>query len=347
MKKLWLIAAWLLGGGTPAVAQVPPKPLFAASDPLRLTIQAPLSTLIHNRETRGAISGTLADSNGNSLPVSIALRGITRRTTEICDFPPLRVEFTTSPPATSVFAGQRRLKLVTHCRNTPSFQQNLLLEYAAYRMYNVLTPRSFLARLANIDYRNPDGRPIVSRAGFFIEDLDDVAKRNGTREVRAPDRIPIADLSPPDAARYALFEHMISNHDWSMRAGPVGDDCCHNARLIGTLGPGTVIPIPYDFDFSGLVSAPYAMPPEELRINSVRQRFYRGYCNHNLQAAAAAAQIRAARPALLSALAQVPGLEERTRARAASFLDGFFADIATDASVSSKIISHCVLGGQP
>ena len=340
MRILAPIAACLLAIAAPSTAQAP-KPLFAASDALRLTIQAPLANLIRDRESRGAISGTLTDSSGNALPVSIALRGITRRTSEICNFPPLGIDFTTPPPATSVFAGQRRLKLVTHCRNTPSFQQNLLLEYAAYRMYNVLTPRSFLVRLASIDYRNADGRPIVSRVGFFIEDLDDVAKRNGTRELHAPERIPVADLSPPDAARYALFQHMISNHDWSMRAGPIGDDCCHNARLIGTLGPGTVIPIPYDFDFSGLVSAPYAVPPDELRLNSVRQRFYRGYCSHSLHAAAAAAQMRAARPAILAALTQVPGLEDRTRSRATSYLEGFFGDIATDASVG-KVLNRCV-----
>ena len=340
MKIFAPVAGCLLAIAAPSMAQAP-KPLFAASDTLRLSIQAPLANLIGNRESRGAISGTLTDSSGNALPVSIALRGLTRRTSEICNFPPLRIDFTTPPPATSVFAGQRRLKLVTHCRSTASFQQNVLLEYAAYRMYNVLTPRSFLVRLASIDYRNPDGRPIVSRAGFFIEDLSDLAKRNGTRELHAPERIPVADLSPPDAARYALFQHLISNHDWSMRAGPVGDDCCHNARLIGTLGPGTVIPIPYDFDFSGLVSAPYAMPPDELRLNSVRQRFYRGYCSHNVQAAAVAGQMRAARPAILTALTQVPGLEERTRNRATSYLEGFFADIATDASVG-KLLNRCV-----
>src|SRR3954454_23402398 len=340
-RLLTILATFLLAVPAPLAAQKPAA-LFASSDAIHLTITAPLPTLIRNRASEAAIPGTLTDPSGNQLPISLALRGITRRTSEICDFPPLRVEFTTPPPATSVFAGQKRLKLVTHCRSTPSFQQNLLLEYAAYRMYNVLTPRSFRVRLASIDYRTEDGHPIVSRAGFFIEDLDDVAKRNGMRELHAPDRIPVADLSPPDAARYALFQHMIANHDWSMRAGPVGDDCCHNARLIGALGPGTAIPIPYDFDFSGLVSAPYAQPPEELRLGSVRQRFYRGYCSHNVQAAAAAAQMRTARPAMLAALGQVPGLEERTRARAAAYLEGFFADIATDASVSGKILNHCV-----
>lgn len=342
MRLLAPLAALALALAAPTAAQQQPKPLFAASDPIGLTIQAPLNSLIRDRETRAPVPGTLTDPAGNRLPVSIALRGITRRTSEICDFPPLRVVFTTPPPPTSVFAGQKRLKLVTHCRNNASFQQNLLLEYAAYRMYNVLTPRSFRVRLANIDYRNEDGRPIIARAGYFIEDLDDVAARNGTRQAHASERIPVAYLSPVDAARYALFQHMIANHDWSMRAGPVGDNCCHNAELIGTLGSGTVIPIPYDFDFSGLVNAPYAAPPAELRINSVRQRLYRGYCMHNSEAIAVAAQMRTARPAMLAALAAVPGLEERTRNRAATFLDGFFADIATDADVSAKLLKRCV-----
>ena len=35
---------------------------------------------------------------------------------EICTFPPLRVEFAQPPAATSLFAGQKRLKLVTHCK---------------------------------------------------------------------------------------------------------------------------------------------------------------------------------------------------------------------------------------
>jgi hypothetical protein len=334
-------AVCALAIAAPLHAQAP-KPLFAANDSIRLTIKAPLSTLIRNRQTRQPVGGTLIDPAGQSLPVKISLRGITRRTSEICDFPPLRIDFTAAPPQTSVFAGQKKLKLVTHCRNSASFQQSVLLEYAAYRMYNVLTPKSFRVRLADIDYRAEDGHPVIARTGFFIEQLADVAKRNGTSQTHAPERIPVAYLSPPDAARYVLFQYMIANHDWSMRAGPVGEDCCHNAELIGSSGNGTVIPIAYDFDFSGLVGAPYATPPEELHINSVRQRVYRGYCIHNPDASAAAAQMRAARPAIVGVLAEVPGLDERTRSRATAYLGEFFADIATDADVRAKLLSHCV-----
>ena len=324
----------------PSLAQQP-KPLFATSDPIHIVIQAPLSSLIHNRSDQ-VVSGTLADPNGQALPVALSVRGITRRATDVCDFPPLRVQFTTPPPATSLFKGQKKLKLVTHCKSSPSFQQKVLLEYSVYKMYNLLTPHSFRVRLANIDYLGPDGRPIISRIGYFLEDLSDVAKRNGMKQTHAPNIIPASDLSGPDAARYALLQDMVANHDWSMRAGPAGHECCHNAELIGPLGPGAAIPVPYDFDFSGFVDAPYATPPEQLHISSVRERVYRGYCLHNNDVLAAARQMREARPQLMAAITSTPGLEPATLSKAISFLDGFFADIASDEVVNSKLLRRCV-----
>jgi hypothetical protein len=317
------------------------KPLFASPDKIHIVIQAPLSTLVRNRGNDGTISGTLTEPSGQSLPITLALRGITRRTSEICDFPPLRVDFTVPPPPSSLFAGQKKLKLVTHCRNSPGFQQYVLLEYSAYRIYNLLTPHSFRARLADVDYRDESGRPVVSRVGFFLEDLSDVAHRNGTKPSHGPDRIPLADLSPPDAARYALFQEMIGNHDWSMRAGPVGKDCCHNAELMGPLAPGATIPVPYDFDFSGFVDAPYATPPEQLHIGSVRQRAYRGYCAHNAEVLATARQIRDARPQLVAAVTSTPGLDPQRATKAVGFLDRFFADIASDDAVNANLLRRC------
>jgi hypothetical protein len=320
------------------------KPLFAADDPVTLSIRAPLASLFRNRGSNDRIAGSLTDPSGQALPITLKLRGITRRTSEVCEFPPLRVDFAAPPPPGSVFAGQDKLKFVTHCRNSSGFQQKVLLEYAAYRMYNLLTPHSFRVRLANVTYKDADGRPIVSRVGYFIEDLNDVAKRNSTIQSRGPAMIPVGDLRPADAARYAMFQHLIANHDWSMRAGPAGEDCCHNAELIGPLAAGATIPIPYDFDFSGLVDAPYAGPPEALRIRSVRDRLYRGYCIHNGEALAAARQFRDMRPRMIAVLASVPGLEPRTQQRAAAFLNGFFALDASDAAAQANILSHCVGG---
>lgn len=341
MRILALASASGLALSTVAAAQQA-KPLFAASEPIRIVIQAPLSALHRNREAQTVVEGSLTDPSGQRLPVKLSLRGITRRTSDTCDFPPLKVQFAAPPAASSTFAGQKKLKLVTHCRNAGSFQQYVLLEYASYRMYNLLTPHSFRVRLASIDYRDSNGRPIVSRIGYFLEDLGDVAQRNALPETHAPDRIPVTDLNPTAAARYALFQHMLANHDWSMRAGPAGHDCCHNAELIGPLAPQSAIPVPYDFDYSGLVSAPYATPPDQLSISSVRQRQYRGYCMHNAEVLAVARQYREQRQQLISEIASTPGLEPATLARATKFLDGFFAEIATDQSVTEKLLRRCI-----
>ena len=339
LARLAFAAALL---ATAAAAQAPPKPLFASDQPIRFTITGPLTKIAQTAQSsRAPRAGTLAVPGPppETHAIQLSPRGITRLKRETCQFPPLRVRFQAPPAPPALFAGQRQLKLVTHCRAPASFQQHLLLEYAAYRLYNVLTPASFRARLATIDYVNDDNRPLTSRVGFFIEDIDDVAARNGMRRAATGDQVALARLSPTDAARAALFEYMIGNQDWSLRAGPPGEGCCHNSRLIEPGPGGTLIPVPYDFDFSGLVDAPYAVTPSG--ENDVRDRRYRGYCAHNAQALAVAAEFRARRGALLAVLGQVP-LDEPARRRATAYLDSFFADIADDRRMAAKLFRTCV-----
>ena len=290
--------------------------------------------------------GTLIlSATGESLPIRLSPRGITRRRSETCSFPPLRVEFPQKPAATSLFVSQRRLKLVTHCRPAESFQQFLLLEYSAYRLFNLLSPVGFRVRLASIDYLDSNGRKPTHRLGFFIEDLDDIARRNGLADAKVGVKIPPTQLDPRYAARIALFEYMISNIDWSMHAGPVGDECCHNVRLL-TAVPGRppYIPLAYDFDYSGLVDAPYAVPPQGIRVANVRQRLYRGYCRNNGQMLIAAAEFRAKRPELEAVYSRIPEMSARTRSKALAYLSGFFNDIATDDMIRAKLFKTCIGG---
>ena len=336
-----------IGAGVARRQQPPPRRrsrCSPATSRFSLTITGPIPAVV--RAAAGAnpprdatlTLGGAAETHA----IKLSARGITRRKRDVCQFPPLRVEFAQPPAATSLFHGQKRLKLVTHCRASPGFQQHLLLEYAAYRLYNALTPASFRVRLATVDYVDGSGKPPTSRLGFFIEDTDDAGRRNGLREAKTGERIQTAQLNARDAARVAVFEYMIGNLDWSTRAGPAGESCCHNSKLIGPGAAGKLIPLPYDFDFSGLVDAPYAFPPEAVPVKSVRQRRYRGYCAHNAEAMAAAGEMRAQRGAIYATLGQIPQLEGRTRQKAAAYLDSFFADIATDQAVSAKLLKTCI-----
>lgn len=189
----------------------------------------------------------------------------------ICDIASLEINFksTLSPR----LSGLKKMKLVGGCRNNTFDEELLLKEYLIYKMYNLLTPLSFKARLLRITYI--DSRKKVgtyTQYAFVLEDISDVAKRNGYVNKRTgifrteqADRIHITFVS--------LFEYMIGNTDWSVTAR-------HNIRLLVPTNDTLAKPlvIPYDFDYSGIVNAPYAIPNEEFTtIKSVRDRLYRGF----------------------------------------------------------------------
>ena len=347
--KIALAAATfiILSSANAARAADGPKPLFAGDDVLSLTLTGPIDTMSRDIAAK-PVSGvlTVGGAAPEKLPVNLSVRGITRRKTEICSFPPLRVEFVQKPGPTSIFKGQKRLKLVTHCRRPEDFQQFVLLEYISYRLYRALTPESFNVRLAKIDYIGKDGKALTTRLGFFLEDVDDVAKRNGQERLRGVRKISASQLDAASAARYAVFEYMISNLDWAMTASPAGQDCCHNARLMaseGATGASTgLIPVPYDFDYAGLVNAPYAVPPNGINVANVKVRRYRGFCAHNEEAKAFLAQISTRRDSLMAILNETPQLDDKTRRNAAAYLGDFFEQAGSPSKVNDfmKVCLH-------
>jgi len=331
--------------GAPAEAK-PPTRLFAEDQPIKVTLRGPISAVASTPATqRTARPATLmlASPVAETLAIQLSPRGRTRRQKERCNFPPLRVEFAAKPGKTSFFERQKRLKLVTHCRQSPQHQQYVLLEYAAYRLFNALSPHGLRARLGTFDYVETNGKTVASKLGFFTEDVDDAASRNDLKAATVGPVVRAGQLDPATAARAALFEYMIGNTDWSMRQAPPGGDCCHNFRLLGAANAQSgLIPVPYDFDSSGFVNAPYAAPAEQLGLSSVRDRQYRGYCMHNTQALAAAAEFRAKKPQLMAALASIPELDEGRRRGAAAYIEGFFRDIATDEDVRKRVLKTCI-----
>jgi hypothetical protein len=169
-----------------------------------------------------------------------------------CGWVPLRVVFKKKDVAGTVFDGQSSLKLVTHCRDNNDFEQHVLREYLPYRIYGLLSPIAFRARLAKITYVDAaSGKPLTTRYGMFIEADGDVARRAGARSVDLP-RTQFKDLDPDSLMTMTLFEYMIANTDVSIFK-------LHNVKLMVTEKKVTY-PIPHDFDYSGLVNTPYANP---------------------------------------------------------------------------------------
>jgi hypothetical protein len=89
------------------------------------------------------------------------------------------------------------------------------------------------------------------------------------------------------------------------------------------------------------VDAPYAAPPEKIRVATVRERYYRGFCAHNEQAKAIAADMLGRRAALLAIVDQTPELNEAARRKAANYLNGFFDKIGSPQQVT-EVLATCL-----
>ncbi|HSG35272.1 MAG TPA: hypothetical protein VLA37_12110 [Sphingomonadaceae bacterium] len=339
--RLSFLAGLGLALAAPAGAQDKQAPLFSDTAPIEIVISGPVDEIVRRAERSTDPHPATLAAQGETHAIELAARGISRRKRETCRFPPLSIRFIEKPANESFFDMQRRLKLVTHCNNGDRFQQNVLKEYAAYRLYNVLTPESLRVRLARLRYMD-DGKEVASSWGFLIEDIDDAADRMGGKELEVPS-VPISSFNVEDASRVALFQYMIGNLDWAITDGPGEEDCCHNSKLIGAdeTARSNLTPVPYDFDYSGLVDAPYALPPESLPVRRVTQRLFRGFCRYNSGIPAAVELFKSSRPAMEAEIASIPGLEDRTRNDMLKFLGGFFEDIATPQAVEKNLTSDC------
>ena len=92
--------------------------------------------------------------------IKVKTRGNFRKNPTNCNFPPLKLDFKKDELENSIFEGQNRLKLVTHCRSgNMEYDQYVIQEYLAYRIYNIITNKSFKVRLARVNYIDNHGIP--------------------------------------------------------------------------------------------------------------------------------------------------------------------------------------------
>ena len=345
VQAIAIILALFFWPAGAATASEQPKPLFQSDTVITLTIDAPLGELIRKRKTStDPYSATLTVTGADPITEAgtIAARGKSRRTRGVCRFPPLRVRFDKRPKS-GLFKGQKSLKLVTHCKDKDSYEDNLLLEYSAYRLFNVLTPYSHNVRLARIDYRDSDnGETIASRFGFFIEDADDVADRFGMVELDIPS-IQHNMLDRDTAARVELFNYLLSNLDFSLVKAPANSDCCHNTKLIAKSEDAAEprFPIPYDFDNTGWVDPEYSLLPANVDVRSVRDRVFRGQCSRLSEIREHKQDFISRRQDLETVINDVPNLPDKRRKKAQAFLTSFYNIIEDPERFERNIVKAC------
>jgi hypothetical protein len=313
--------------------------LFGADTPLDLTLVADFKAAFKSRDTLKVKTTkatlTVKDSSGNpvTLPIEISPRGHFRLRGDVCNFPPIRLIFPKQGLKGTPLAGQKALKLGTHCQTRDKeYAEYPVREHAAYEVLNMLTDASFRSRLANVTYvQVGEEKDSTTKIGLLIEDEDDMAKRNGAR-VHTIRGGTFADMDPQQMGIISVFAYSVGNTDWSLYS-------LHNIRMILT-ADGRYIPVPYDFDWSGVVYTRYAKPDPRLGIKTVQDRLYRGPCFTPTDLAPILAKFTAQRAAIAELYARLP-LDDGYRRRAMDYYKDFFDIVADQRQVRRELIETC------
>ena len=315
------------------------RPLFQQTEPLPFTLAADFKLINKDRNPESAARYpgviTLTDPRGRerTLHVRLSPRGHLRRMARTCGFVPLRLEFVAEETAGTPFEGQTNLKLGTHCQDDKAFDQYVLREQLAYALLNFVTPQSFRARLARATYVDAkNGKTVAARYAIFIEHENDVARRLGGRIVELP-RLTFKDVDAAALNNMMLFNYMIGNTDFSLYT-------LHNVRVVQDR-ERTLFTVPYDFDLSGFVRPPYAIPDRRLGIRTVQDRLYRGPCQSAEELDKVAAAFRAKRTEMVAAIDTAKEMDAAGQSAAKDYLESFFRAIAQPSAIKRSLVDGC------
>ena len=253
-------------------------PLFQDESPVTITLAADFKRVFRDRDTLSTerfpatLSYRTEAGDTGTMAVELSTRGHSRLLASVCDFPPLRVHLGGDGGRPPLLRGTASsLKLGVNCRpRDKTYEQFVLEEYLLYRLYNLFTEWSYRARLLRATYVQADKADTLTTTwSFFLEHDEDMARRNGGQVFETPG-VRWRDVDSVVVLTASLYQYMIANTDWAL-------PLLHNMRVV-RVEPGFYYPVPYDFDFSGIIKTPYANPSPRLPIKSVRQRLWRGPC---------------------------------------------------------------------
>ncbi len=242
---------------------------------LKVNLAFNVEEVINNRKSdeEHAALFSFKDRKGNlqNWNIKVKVRGVYRRY-NCSEMPPLKLNFKKSELKDAGLSKFDDYKLVTHCIIDEELAKELVLkEYLAYKYYNALTSESFRVQLLQINYFDINTGIIQQQLGFIIEDFAELRKRIGANKIPKIYGVSPSQMDTLNKDQFqlmAFFQYMIGNTDWSIES-------VRNLKICEK--EGKWLSIPYDFDFSGMVEAPYAMISPDHGQRTIRERTFLGF----------------------------------------------------------------------
>jgi len=316
--------------------------LFIKEEPLNLTLKFDIKEFRKTRRKEkyhpAELTCHVTDSFEVNHEVRVKARGKFRR--DYCTMPPFwlnirhaGIEAALEDPALRDVV---KFKIVTRCKPMGTHEHLVLREYLVYQLYNLLSDYSFNTRLVRIKYIDTGRKNRESEDwGFIIEPKNKMAERNNAMIVES-ERLSLRTVNKEIMDKVAFFSYMVAQGDFSVTGQ-------HNLKILALkeYGPTGFIPVPYDFDYCGLVNAEYAIPGENLGIEHVRERYYLGACRDEQSYQKAIDWLATYQDEMVELIMDFEYLPEKERLDMVDYLGSYFVDSERDSFIKYKINPTC------
>jgi hypothetical protein len=315
-------------------------PFFSGHEMLEISIIADFQTILKDiGEERNEHPGILKYVSADDtlvFDIQIMTRGNFRRNPENCAFPPLRINFKKKQVRNTLFDRLDKVKLVTHCRpKAKVYQHYVMEEYLIYRTFNIITDTSYRVRPLMVNYVDqPSGKHSQSSYAFFIEPDKVLEDRLNLKEIEK--KYVFQDSTQRQhVSRLAIFQYMIGNTDWAVTT-------LQNIKLYQQDSLSKPYAIPYDFDWSGVISTVYSRPLPKFEIETVRDRLFRGYCRTMVEIKANFGHFMEKQDEIYSLYENYELLNNRRRRTVLKYFDEFYEIINDDRKIKSEFLDNCL-----
>ncbi len=313
--------------------------LFGIREPLDLTLKFNIKEFYKTKRNekyhKAELTCHVREDFEVKHEVRVKARGKNRR--DICSIPPIWLNIRYAGIEAEDLAGVIKMKVVTRCRYSSIYKDYVLKEYLIYQIYNLLSPNSFntrLVRLKLIDTGRKD--KVYEDWGFIIEPEAMMAERNNAIPVKS-DKLAMATVNREWMDKVAYFHYMIGQADYSVTGR-------HNLKIITPKeykpGLGYIV-VPYDFDYTGLVDATYAIPDNDLGITSVRDRYYMGKCRSEEIHQQTIDWLASYRDEIEDLIMSFEYLEESEKEEMVEYLESYYEETESKNFISNRITRTC------
>ncbi|MBK9336223.1 MAG: hypothetical protein IPM98_06405 [Lewinellaceae bacterium] len=229
----------------------------------KIQVDIDMTALLQNRKKAEYLPASLTDESGKSFEMEVRTRGKFRR--RRCEIPPIKLKFRKAVLQAAQLDTMNEIKLVLPCAGKQADEELIVREYLVYRMFEALNPEHCVrARLIRLQIKDKSQKRPQKMLAMLIEHEEQVSGRLKCAVV-SEWGVPPERFNAEQMALVVLFQYMVGNTDWDISA-------CRNIMLLQPPDDEKILTIPYDFDFAGLVAAPYSSPTSDCGVRSVRDR---------------------------------------------------------------------------